>query len=113
MGLIGNIKKFSFAEMTSNPDGKTSATSTTGAFIIFIGGICFLLGCIDKMFIGNSVDIITQAVMFTGLGAGLLGVKNFTGAKIKAAEAAAGTDKPADEGPCAVCAKEPCECEPI
>jgi hypothetical protein len=48
---IGDIKKFSFGEMTSNDTGKTSSTSTAGIYIVFIGGLCFLLGCIDKMFL--------------------------------------------------------------
>lgn len=78
---IGDIKKFSFAEMTSNDNGKTSATSTAGIYIIFIGGICFLLGCIDKMFLDESIDIINQSVMFTTIGAALLGVKNVVGGK--------------------------------
>jgi hypothetical protein len=78
---IGDIKKFSFGEMTSNDNGKTSATSTAGSYIIFIGGLCFLLGCIDKMFLDKSLDIINQAVMFTTIGAALLGVKNITAKK--------------------------------
>jgi hypothetical protein len=81
MSIIANIKKFSFGEMTSNNNGKTSATSTAGIYIIFIGGISFFLGVIDKMFIDKSVDIINQAVMFTTIGAALLGVKNVMGAK--------------------------------
>jgi hypothetical protein len=73
---IGDLSKFSFSEMTSNNNGKTSATSTAGIYIIAIGGICFLLGCIDKMFLDKSADIINQAVVFTSIGAALLGVKN-------------------------------------
>ena len=78
---IGDIKKFSFGEMTSNDTGKTSSTSTAGVYIIFIGGLCFLLGCIDKMFLDKSIDIINQSVMFTTIGAALLGVKNIVGGK--------------------------------
>lgn len=77
----GDIKKFSFGEMTSNDNGKTSSTSTAGVYIIFIGGFCFLLGCIDKMFLDKSLDIINQSVMFTTIGAALLGVKNITAKK--------------------------------
>ena len=84
---IGDIKKFSFGEMTSNDTGKTSSTSTAGVYIIFIGGLCFLLGCIDKMFLDKSIDIINQSVMFTTIGAALLGVKNIVnGKKPKAKE---------------------------
>lgn len=78
---IGDIKKFSFGEMTSNTNGKTSATSTSGVYIIFIGGIGFLLGVVDKLFLGKSIDVINQAIMFTTIGAALLGVKNIVGAK--------------------------------
>ena len=78
---LGDMKKFSFGEMTSNDTGKTSVTSTSGAYIIAIGGFCFLLGCIDKMFISKSIDVINQAVMFTTIGAALLGVKNIVNGK--------------------------------
>ena len=37
--MVGNIKKFSFGEMTSNNNGKTSVTSTMGFYIITIGGL--------------------------------------------------------------------------
>jgi hypothetical protein len=84
---LGDIKKFSFGEMTSNDSGKTSGTSSAGLYIIFIGGICFFLGCIDKMFLDKSIDIINQSVMFTTIGAALLGVKNIVnGKKPKAKE---------------------------
>lgn len=72
MKKVGNIDKWSFSEMTSNTNGKTSATSTMGSYIIFIGGLCFLAGCVDKMFLGKDMDIITQAIAFTTLGAGML-----------------------------------------
>jgi hypothetical protein len=78
---IGDIKKFSFGEMTSNNNGKTSATSTAGIYIIFIGGLSFFLGVIDLMFFDKTIDIINQAVMFTTIGAALIGVKNVVGAK--------------------------------
>lgn len=87
---IGDIKKFSFGEMTSNDTGKTSSTSTAGVYIIFIGGLCFLLGCIDKMFLDKSIDIINQSVMFTTIGAALLGVKNVVGSGKK-------TEAPSEE----------------
>ena len=87
---IGDIKKFSFGEMTSNDTGKTSSTSTAGVYIIFIGGLCFLLGCIDKMFLDKSIDIINQSVMFSTIGAALLGVKNVVGSGKK-------TEAPAEE----------------
>lgn len=79
---IGDIKKWSFGEMTSNTDGKSSVTSTSGFMIVTVGCISFLLGVIDKMFIDKSMDVITQAIAFTMIGAGLIGYKNFTGSKV-------------------------------
>lgn len=78
---LGDIKKFSFGEMTSNDTGKTSGTATSGIYIIAIGGLCFLLGCIDKMFIDKTMDIMNQAITFTAIGAALLGVRNVVNAK--------------------------------
>ena len=79
--MLGDIKKFSFGEMTSNNDGKTSATSTSGVYIIGIGGLCFLLGVIDTAFLKGGIDIINQSIMFTTIGAALLGVKNIVRGK--------------------------------
>ena len=73
--LKPSIDKFSFAQLTSNNNGKTSASGTAGLYIIAIGGICFLLGCIDKMFFEKSVDIITQSIMLIGIGVTLLGYR--------------------------------------
>jgi hypothetical protein len=83
---VGNIKKWSFGEMTSNPDGKTSVTSTSGFIIVMVGCLSFLLGVIDKMFIDKSMDVINQAVMFTTIGAALIGYKNYTGHKVSIAK---------------------------
>lgn len=69
------MEKFSFAQLTSNSDGKTSGSGTAGLYIVFIGGICFLLGCIDKMFLDKSVDILTQSIIFVSIGATLLGYR--------------------------------------
>lgn len=80
---LGNIGKFSFGEMTSNSNGKTSATSTAGLYIIAIGGICFFLGCIGKLYMKDSLDVISQSIIFTGVGATLLGVKNVYNGKTK------------------------------
>lgn len=72
---IGNIQKFSFAEMTSNSSGKTSGSGTAGLYIVFIGGITFLMGCVDKMFLNKDIDVITQSIVFVGIGATLLGYR--------------------------------------
>lgn len=65
--------KFSIDEMTANRNGKTSGSATMGIIIILVGTICFLLGCIDKMWISNTIDVITQSIIFTGIGVTLLG----------------------------------------
>ncbi len=69
------MEKFSFAQLTSNSDGKTSGSGTAGLYVVFIGGICFLLGCIDKMFLDKSVDILTQSIIFVSIGSALLGYR--------------------------------------
>jgi len=69
------MERFSFAQLTSNSDGKTSGSGTAGLYIVFIGGICFFLGCIDKMFLDKSVDILTQSIILVSLGAALLGYR--------------------------------------
>lgn len=107
---LGDIKKFSFGEMTSNNNGKTSATSTAGSYIILIGGLSFFLGVINVMFIDKTIDIINQAVMFTTIGAALLGVKNVVGAKND--KAATEASEAASSDVCSTCGKEPCECTP-
>jgi hypothetical protein len=70
-----DINKFSFGQLTSNTNGKTSGSGTAGLYIVFIGGICFFLGCIDKMWITHTVDVITQSIILVGIGAGLLGYR--------------------------------------
>ena len=62
-----DISKFSWAELFSNNDGKTSGTAFVGVLICTTGTLCFLMGCIDKMFIGKSLDIINQSIMFGNL----------------------------------------------
>ena len=96
---IGDIKKWSFGEMTSTPEGKTSVTSTSGFMIVTIGSLSFLLGVIDRMFIDKSMDVINQAVAFTMIGAALIGYKNFTGSKVSVAKhnAEAGNTTTTDE----------------
>lgn len=69
------IERFSFAQMTSNSNGKTSGSGTMGVLMCTIGTICFFMGCLDKMFISHDIDILTQTIIFTGIGAALLGYR--------------------------------------
>jgi hypothetical protein len=83
------MEKFSFAQLTSNSDGKTSGSGTAGLYVVFIGGICFLLGCIDKMFLDKSVDILTQSIIFVSIGATLLGYRKSKDSGVSEMEEAA------------------------
>jgi hypothetical protein len=70
-----NKKKFSWSELFSNETGKTSATAFCGVVICISGTLCFILGCLDKMYVSKTVDIITQSIVFVGIGATLMGVR--------------------------------------
>jgi hypothetical protein len=76
-----NKSKFSWVEAFSNGNGKTSATAICGVTICFAGTFCFVLGCIDRMFFTSSIDIVTQSILFVGIGAGLLGVRKVVDSK--------------------------------
>ena len=70
-----DINKFSFAQMTSNDNGKTSGSGTMGVLICTVGALSFLLGVMDKIFFTHNIDIMTQTIVFTGIGASLLAVR--------------------------------------
>ncbi len=70
-----NMSKFSWAELFSNTDGKTSGSGFVGVVICLVGTLCFFMGCIDRMFISKEIDILTQSIVFVGIGATLLGVR--------------------------------------
>lgn len=73
--LRARIEKFSFAQLTSNSDGKTSGSGTMGVLICTVGSLCFFLGCLDKMFFSSTSDILVQSIVFVGIGATLLGYR--------------------------------------
>jgi hypothetical protein len=81
-----NIGKFSFGELTSNTNGKTSGSGTAGIYIVAIGGLCFILGCVDKMFLKGTTDIITQSIVLIGIGAALLGYRKSKDANVNIPE---------------------------
>ena len=71
MKTIGDIEKWSWGEMTSDPNGKSSVTSTTGFIIAMIGCLGFIVSCLfrfDITFVYASITVLT-------IGAGLIGYK--------------------------------------
>jgi len=77
--MIGDVKKFSLAEMTSNNNGKTSASGVMGSIICMVGTLCFLAGVIGLMLkIITSSDILTQSIAIIYAGALLLGYRKST-----------------------------------
>ena len=80
------MNKFSFGQMTSNSDGKTSGSGTMGILICTVGSLCFLLGAIDKLFITGNIDVITQSIIFVGIGATLLGYRKSKDSGVKPVE---------------------------
>jgi len=64
------INKFSFAQMTSNANGKTSMSGCMGGLICTASAIGFLWGAVSKQ-----NDLINQSVAYAVIGAGLLGYR--------------------------------------
>ena len=110
-----DINKFSFAQLTANSDGKTSGAGTMGVLISTVGSLCFLLGCIDKMFISKDIDVITQSIVFVGIGATLLGVRNFINktnpTSVDSQITDSVTQTPSDIEICPTCNGGVCECK--
>ena len=80
------ISKFSFAEMFSNKDGKTSGSGTMGILTITIAIICFAYGCIIKDY-----NIINQCVVIIMLGFAALGVRKIVDKDAKTSDLGADT----------------------
>jgi hypothetical protein len=72
-----NISKFSFNEVISNDNGKSSGSGFSGVIICIVSSVCFIAGVIDKMFISHSSDVMNSCIGFATLGAGLLGVRKW------------------------------------
>ena len=69
-----DINRFSFAQMTSNSDGKTSGSGTMGALTVSVGLLGFLAGVIDFMVQGKP-DVMTWSITVITLGIGLMGYR--------------------------------------
>ena len=123
-----DINKFSFAQLTSNRDGKTSGSGTMGVILCAVGALCFLIGCIAKIVTVDDVDILIQSVALAGIGASLLAHRNHVTRKYftdtnstsvtdtQTTGAATTVTSPIDNisspssTPCEICEKDPCEC---
>lgn len=67
--------KFSFAEMTSNSNGKTSGSGTAGLLIILIGALSFITGTILIVLGKDQQELLIQSIAIIYAGATLLGVR--------------------------------------
>jgi hypothetical protein len=79
--MARKLDRFSWGELFSNESGKTSATAFCGVIICLAGTATFVLGCIDKMWITHSLDVINQSIMFVTIGAALMGVRKVVDTK--------------------------------
>ena len=108
---ITDINKFSFAQMTSNTDGKTSASGTMGIFIIIIGGITFLIGAFAMIFKSTDSDILVQSIAMVYAGALLLGYRKSRDAKFDVEVVDVIESKPAAPSPAPSTEKLSCGCD--
>ena len=72
-----NMNKFSFAQMTSNNNGKTSGSGTCGIYLVFIGGVIGVMGAISSLYTKSpeSANVLLFATGTIMTGAGLLGYR--------------------------------------
>jgi len=68
-------KGFSWAELTSNENGKTSASGLSGLIIVSIGGLSFLAGMLLIILGRGEQDILIQSIALVYAGAALLGIR--------------------------------------
>ena len=73
--LQGNLNKFSWPQLVSNNDGKTSATGFCGVITILTGVLCFIAGVVDKMYLTHTTDVMLYSSGLITLGSTLLGVR--------------------------------------
>ena len=89
---IGNISRFSLSEMTSNSDGKTSASGTMAVFIILVGGVTFLIGALGMIFKATDSNILVQSIAMVYAGALLLGYRKSKDSGVEVQEIEAQAD---------------------
>lgn len=72
-----DMNTFSVAQMTSNSDGKTSASGSAGSICVFSGVLFFAVGVVDYMFVTKTAEIMSQSLMLIGAGSALLGLRKY------------------------------------
>ena len=68
------INKFSFSQMTSNSDGKTSSSGTMGVVVIILSMLAFCFGAVEFHYSGKA-DVMMYSSANVLVGAGLLGYR--------------------------------------
>ena len=68
-------KGFSFKELTSNSNSKTSASGVAGLLIILIGALSFITGTILIVLGKDQQELLIQSIAIIYAGAALLGVR--------------------------------------
>lgn len=75
-GIFEKLNQFSFAQMTSNGNGKTSGSGTMGVLTIVVGCLSFLIGVLHfSMAKDATPDIMIYSTGVITIGAGLLGYR--------------------------------------
>jgi len=69
------MNKFSFAQMTSNSDGKTSGSGTVGIIVALAGVVGFIYGVVEYACLSKDGTIMSQSIIVITIGAGLLGFR--------------------------------------
>ena len=77
-----NLDRFSFAQMTSNSDGKTSGSGTMGVLTIAVGLLTFLMGAVKVLAFAGTGQIMTQSIVIITIGSGLLGYRKSKDGKV-------------------------------
>jgi len=71
-----DIHKFSFPEMCSSANGKTSGSGVAGLFVIFVGTICFAIGTFK-----SEPNTLIQSLALVTLGTSLIAIKKLNPTK--------------------------------
>jgi hypothetical protein len=105
-----DINKFSFSQMCSNSDGKTSGSGTVGIIASFAGILGFLFG-VAYYAHAKDATIMNQSIIVLTIGAGLLGYRKSHDGTL-ASTIVANANPPAADPPADVTSTNPVEEQP-